>query len=240
MQSLTLRHAALSLIFVLGISSAVVWANADSQAALSATPIALELPTKPPKNAQRLLSGTPESLKENWLKRYTKEDANGSVGKDGVWTPNHSDITSKQEFGDCFLHVEFRCPIKGAGNAGVALQGRYEVQIFNTYEQPLDTHNGGALYDQKPAKVNASKKPGEWQTYDIVFRAPRFDAKGTVTEKPRVTLFWNGILTHSNEEFLGMTGIQYGEFKNITPTGPIILQGDHEIVQYRNVWIVPM
>ncbi len=203
-------------------------------------PFVFALPTKAPQGAQVLLSKDPKSLGESWLKRYTKDPANGALDKTGVWTPSHSDITSRQEFGDCFLHVEFRCPEKGEGNAGIGLQGRYEIQIFNTFGKPLETHNGGAFYDQKPASVNASKKPGEWQTYDILFRAPRFDASGKVSEKPRATLYWNGALVHNNNEFLGMTGIQYGEFKEVSKTGPIILQGDHEIVQYRNVWVVPL
>ena len=150
-----------------------------------------------------------------------------------------SDITSRQEFGDHFLHVEFRTPEKGEGNAGVGLQGRYEVQIYNTFGRNLESTNGAAFYSQTPATYNASKKPGEWQTYDIFFRAPRFDAEGKRTENARATVFWNGVLVQNNGEFKGPTGIQYGEFRSESATGPIILQGDHEVVQYRNVWVIP-
>ncbi|MGC4045855.1 MAG: DUF1080 domain-containing protein [Armatimonas sp.] len=202
-------------------------------------PFAFSLPTKAPKGAIVLLLKDSKSLTDNWLKRRTKDPANGTI-VDGVFTPNHSDITSRQEFGDFFLHVEFRCPEKGGGNAGIGLQGRYEVQIYNTAGAALSPTNGAAFYNQKPASVNASKKPGEWQTYDIVFRAPRFDAEGKVTEKPRATVYWNGVIAQNNNEFLGPTGINYEQYPTMAPTGPLILQGDHEVVQYRNVWVVPL
>ena len=97
------------------------------------------------------------------------------------------------------------------------------------------------MYSQKAATRNASRRPGEWQTYDIIFRAPRFDAATKqVTEKPRATIFHNGVLVQNNAEFTGMTGIQYGEYKAMAPTGPLVLQGDHDAVQFRNVWVVPL
>jgi hypothetical protein len=203
------------------------------------TPLPFSFPTKAPKGAIILLSDKADSLTANWLKRYSKNPANGTFVK-GVFTPDHSDITSRQEFGDHFIHVEFRTPLKGEGHAGIGLQGRYEVQIYNTFEKPLERTNGAAFYSQTPAARNASKKPGEWQTYDIFFRAPRFDASGKVTENARASVFWNGILAQNNTEFKGPTGIQYGEFRTESPTGPIILQGDHEVVQYRNVWAISL
>lgn len=191
-----------------------------------------------PKGAIQLFTGAASDLANNWYKRYSKDAPNWTV--DGIaMVPNHSDITSKQEFGDCFLHVEFKCP-PGHGNAGVGLQGRYEVQIYGAYGQKPEDTNAAALYSQKPARVIASKPSGEWERYDIIFRAPRFDAAGKVTEKPRVTVFQNGILVQVNNEFNGPTGIQYGEFKGMTPTGPLVLQGDHDVVQYRNVWLIPL
>jgi hypothetical protein len=205
-----------------------------------APPFTFMLSAKAPKGAVVLLSKDAKSLSENWLKRYSKDPANGTLDKAGVYTPNKSDITSRKEFGDHYLHLEFRCPEKGHGNAGVGLQGRYEVQIFNTAGEALDTHNGGALYDQTPAAYNASKKGGEWQTYDIVFRAPRFDAAGKVKENARASVYWNGVLVQNNGEFRGPTGIQYGEFRSEAPTGPIVLQGDHDVVQYRNIWVVTL
>ena len=87
----------------------------------------------------------------------------------GVATPNKRDISSKQEFGDCYLHVEFREPLQGSGNSGVGMQGRYEIQILNSYGKKPEAHQCGAIYSQTPPKVIASKPAGEWQTYDIFF-----------------------------------------------------------------------
>jgi len=219
-------------------------------AAAPMTAAVLSLPTLPPKGAVILLGGGgdkgSELLRSGWYRRYSKEPANWTVDKDGTLTPQKSDITTRQEFGDCYLHIEFRPPAgeagkpAGQGNSGIGFQGRYEVQILSDYGKAPGSHGGAALYSQKAAMVNAARKPGEWQTYDIIFRAPRFDAAGQATEKPRATVFQNGVLVQNNEEFTGMTGIQYGEYKEMAKTGPLVLQGDHDAVQFRNAWIVLM
>ena len=201
-------------------------------------PAAVRMVPRPPEGAVVLFASKAEDITSNWLKRYSKDPATWTLEEDGAMKPVKSDITSKQEFGDCFLHVEFKCPA-GHGNAGVALQGRYEVQIYNSFGHPLDNQTGAAFYSQKAAKHNAAKPEGAWQSYDILFRSPRFDAEGKVTEKARASVFWNGVLVQNNEEFNGPTGIQYGEFKGEAKTGPIILQGDHDVVQYKNVWVIP-
>ena len=168
------------------------------------------------------------------------DSAGWTVDAEGIATPNKHDITSKQEFGDAYIHVEFRTPVDGGGNAGVGIQGRYEIQIFNSFGKEPESHGAGALYSQKPAMVEASKKPGEWQMYDIIFHAPKFGADGKVTEMPRATVYQNGTLVQKEAQFTGMTGIQYGQYKEMTPKGPLVLQGDHDVVQYRNVWVLPL
>jgi len=210
----------------------------------AAVPIAIS--ASPPKGAVVLFSGKADDIKNNFLQRYSNDPAGWTVDADGVATPNKHDITSKIEVKDCYLHCEFRCaadangnPV-GSGNSGVGLHGRYEVQILNSYGKKPEAHECGALYSQKAPLVIASKKAGEWQTYDIIFRAPRFDATDQPIEKPRATVFQNGILVQNNEEFNGPTGIQYGQYKGMSKTGPILLQGDHDVVQFRNVWVVPM
>ncbi|MCW3099300.1 MAG: hypothetical protein JWL77_4918 [Chthonomonadaceae bacterium] len=209
-------------------------------------PVAIHLSTAPPENAILLFTGKPEQITSNFYKRYSKDPAGWTVDAQGAATPNHTDITSKQEFGDSFVHCDFRIALDaggkaiGHGNSGVGLQGRYEIQIFNSYGEKSIPTGCGALYNQKAALVTASKKAGEWQTFDIIFRAPRFGADGKVAEQPRVTVFQNGILVQNNNDFLGMTGIQYGEYKEAVKTGPIILQGDHDVVQFRNVWVAPL
>lgn len=213
-------------------------------AGAAATPIAIS--AAPPKGAVVLFSGKADEIKSNFLQRYSNDAAAWTVDADGIATPNKHDITTKVEVKDCFLHCEFRCPADangnavGGGNSGVGFHGRYEVQILNSYGKKPEAHECGALYSQKAPLVIASRKPGEWQTFDIIFRAPRLDANDQAVEKPRATVFQNGILVQNNEEFNGPTGIQYGQYKGMVKTGPILLQGDHDAVQFRNVWIVPM
>ena len=208
--------------------------------------VRLAISPRPPLGAVVLFSGKPEELKGNFVQRYSTEPAGWTVDGQGVATPNKHDIVSKLEVKDCVLHCEFRCPADangnaiGDGNSGVGFHGRYEIQILNSYGKAPEAHQCGALYSQKAPLAIASRKPGEWQTYDIIFRAPRLDASGQAVEKPRATVFQNGILVQNNEEFNGPTGIQYGDYKGMAKTGPILLQGDHDSVQFRNVWVVPM
>jgi hypothetical protein len=221
-----------------------VVAQAGAAAAV-ANPVAVPIGAAMPRGAIALYSGKAEDLMANWYRRGGQSAPNWTVS-DGIATPRGSDITSKQEFGDCYLHVEFRTPADASGNpvsggnSGVGLQGRYEVQIFNSYGRQPRASGCGALYSQKPPRTNASKKAGEWQSFDIVFRAPRLDASGQVTEQPRLTLFHNGVLVQNNESFNGPTGIQYDELKGQPATGPLVIQGDHDPVQFRSIWIVPL
>lgn len=228
--------AAVAACAVAGLAACATWAMQDQ-----AKPnVALSLPTRPPKGAVVLFAGKQSDMTDNWYARRSKDPAGWTVDAQGVATPNKRDITSKQEFGDCIVHVEFRCPTEGGGNSGVGLQGRYEVQILNSYGKQPEAHECGAFYSQKPPITNACKPAGEWQTYDIIFRAPRFGNDGKVIEKARATVFQNGVLVQNNEEFNGPTGIQYEENKGEVKTGPLVLQGDHDPVQFRNVWVVPL
>lgn len=246
------RSFGLASLFALAAITVVpsVLAQTPTATPDQAVLVPFALSAKPPQGAVILIGGGGDkgtkTLQENWYRRYGTEPANWTVGKDGVVTPQKSDLTSRQEFGDCYLHAEFRTPVDkagkpdGHGNSGIGFQGRYEVQILGDYGTAPESHGSAALYSQKASVVNASKKAGEWQTYDIIFRAPRFDQEGKVSEKPRVTVFHNGVLVQNNNEFTGMTGIQYGQYKEMTKTGPLVLQGDHDAVQFRNVWVVPL
>ncbi|MFI5378832.1 MAG: DUF1080 domain-containing protein [Tepidisphaerales bacterium] len=146
-----------------------------------------------------------------------------------------SDIISEKTFGDCEIHVELM--VAKGSNSGIYLMGQYEVQVLDSFGIPDDKINAGdngAIYGAtKPAK-NASKAPGEWQTYDIVFQAPRFDAAGKKTANARaISVTLNGVEIHKDVEIKGPTGGQLpgGE----KATGPLMLQGDHGIVAFRNI-----
>ena len=156
------------------------------------------------------------------------------------------DIHTKDEFSDFQLHIEFATPAKvqsnsqGRGNSGVFLLGVYEVQVLDTYDN-LTYPDGqcGAMYGQSPPLVNACKKPGEWQTYDIIFEAPRWDASGKLIKKAALTLIQNGVVLHNRKDYLGPTGHkQLGTYENTKVSrGPIKLQDHGNPMHFRNIWI---
>lgn len=159
--------------------------------------------------------------------------------------PGTGDIATKQEFGDCQLHIEWATPseVKGEGqergNSGVFLMERYEVQILDSYDNKTYYHGqAGAIYNQYAPLVNASRKPGEWQSYDIIFKAPKFDEQGKVTERARITVLHNGVLIQNNVEIYGNTWhdraalyIAHG------PKASLRLQDHGNPMRFRNIWI---
>jgi hypothetical protein len=166
------------------------------------------------------------------------------VIRDGAATAS-SVASTRRPFGDCQLHVEFATPREvkgkgqGRGNNGVGFMGaRYEIQVLDSWDNP--TYLDGmcaAIYKQRPPLVNASRRPGEWQTYDIVFEAPRF--KGDKLERPAyVTVFWNGILAQNHVALLGDT--PYDRPPRYTPhpeKEPLVLMYHGNPVRFRNIWI---
>ena len=163
------------------------------------------------------------------------EDGNMVVTPSGV-------IHTKQEFADVQLHLEFATPTdvkgggQGRGNSGVYFHGRYEIQVLDSFEnETYPDGQCGAIYKISPPMVNASRKPGQWQSYDIIFRAPKFDESGNVIEKARMTAFHNGVLIQENVEVPRPTAAAM--FGDIKPTGPIMLQDHGNPVRYRNIWV---
>lgn len=157
-------------------------------------------------------------------------------------TGRTTDIYTEAEYGDCELHVEFMVP--QGSNSGVYLMGRYEIQILDSWgEMELGYGTCGGVYcrwiDEKPVdgvppRVNASKPPGEWQSYDITFRAPRFNAGGNkIANATFVKVVWNGEVIHENVEVAGCT--RGAMLPDEASTGPLMLQGDHGPVAYRNL-----
>lgn len=157
------------------------------------------------------------------------------------------DIFTEREFGDCRAHIEFTVP-KGS-NSGVYFQGVYEIQVFDSYGKPEVTFSDcGGIYarwineqnvEGHAPGVNVSKKPGEWQTFDVVFRAPRFDGTGKKVENARFVKVWhNGKIIHKDVQLTGPTRSAMHEQEK--PVGPIMLQGDHGPVAYRKMWVKPL
>ncbi len=143
------------------------------------------------------------------------------------------DILSEVQHGDCELHIEFNVP-KGS-NSGVYFQGQYEVQILDSYgNKDLKYGDCGGIYNTAPPRLNASLPPGEWQTFDVVFHAPRVDAQGQKTANARfVKVVHNGKVIHEDVEVKGPTTSALGGPERAT--GPLMLQGDHGPVAFRNI-----
>lgn len=164
---------------------------------------------------------------------------------DGCATAQGGGITTKESFGDCQLHLEWATPAEvkgsgqGRGNSGVYLMGKYEVQILDSFNNPTYFDGqAGSLYKTKPPLVNASRGPGEWQTYDIVFRAPRFDEDGHLLKPGYITVLHNGVLVQDHTELLGSTAWDSPPTYSKHPERlPISLQYHGNPVRYRNIWL---
>jgi hypothetical protein len=155
-------------------------------------------------------------------------------------------VQTKQAFGDCQLHVEFASPkvVKGTGqgrgNNGIGfMQGKYEIQVLDSYDNPTYfVGQAAAVYNQRPPMVNASRKPGEWQTYDIVFEAPRFEKDGKLKRPAFATVFHNGVLVQNHTEIKGVT--HYDQPYAYTAHAeklPLQLLYHNNPVRFRNIWI---
>ncbi len=164
---------------------------------------------------------------------------------DGVATVSGGDIETKQEFGDCQLHIEWASPEQvkgdgqGRGNSGVFLSNRYEVQVLDSYSNP--TYFDGqaaAIYKQHPPLVNACRKPGEWQVYDIIYQVPRFNEDKTLKTPGYVTVLQNGIVVQNHTEIEGDTSWDTPPTLKAHPLEqPIHLQNHGNPVRYRNIWL---
>lgn len=190
---------------------------------------------KAPSDAVVLFDGTDMSAWEGspWIVR----DGHAIASKGG--------IRSKQGFGSCQLHVEWAAPdeVKGSGqgrgNSGVYLMGRYEVQILDSYEnETYFDGQAGAIYKQHPPLVNACRKPGHWQSYDIIFSAPQFGKEGKVVEPARVTVLHNGVLIQNHFELQGSTAWHKPpEYSKHEDKLPIHLQFHGNPLRFRNIWV---
>ena len=200
------------------------------------TPAPIDQPGAPPSDAVVLFDG-------KTLDKWTNGDK--WVIADGAATVKGGDITTKDKFGDCQLHVEFATPAvvkgngQGRGNSGVFLMGRYEVQVLDSVDNK--TYFDGqcaSLYKQTPPMVNVCRKPGEWQTYDILFAAPKFGDDGKVTKPGYATVIHNGVCVQNHFELQGSTNYDKpAAYEKHADREPIRLQNHGDLVKYRNIWI---
>jgi hypothetical protein len=200
-----------------------------------------ERPGRPPSDAVVLFDGKDLSA---W------SDAQGNPSRwkveDGAMLPvrGAGQILSRREFGDCQLHVEFAAPVpavgegQGRGNSGVFFFNRYEIQVLDSFQnKTYPDGQAAAIYGQYPPLVNASRPPGQWQSYDILFTAPRFK-DGRLETPARATVLHNGVAVHHAVELLGpMAHRQLPKYAEHGPRGPISLQDHGNPVRFRNIWV---
>ena len=184
-----------------------------------------------------------------WSKAGSDAPAGWSV-KDGVATitAGSGNIATRQSFGDCQVHIEWMVPVElkcesqHGCNSGLFFHSRYEIQILNssgnvTYADGM----AGSLYGQYPPMVNPCRPQGEWNTFDVVFRGPRFDASAGIVRTATVTLIFNGVLVQDDVELLGATAHgARATYSSHPDTGPIMLQDHGDPLKFRNIWIRPL
>lgn len=206
--------------------------------------MAQERPVRPPRGAVVLFDGKDLS---KWVSRDGRTPPRWEITADAAMQvkPGTGDIMTRDEFGSFHLHIEFNIPHmpeargQGRGNSGVYLHGLYEIQLLDSYQSETYGKGGcAAIYGIKDPDKNAARPPGQWQSYDIVFIAPKFDASGNMVSKPRVTVRWNGVLVHDNVEIPSPT---VGALSNtMRATGPILLQDHGNLMKFRNIWLRPI
>lgn len=200
---------------------------------------------QPPSDAVVLFDG--RSLDE-----WTSRDGSPAkwVVRDGYMqtVPGAGAVVSKRVFGDVQLHAEWSTPSPAVGegqdrgNSGIYFMDHYEVQVLDSYQnQTYADGQAASLYGQHPPLVNASRPPGEWQSYDIVFRRPRFGANGAVVSPARMTVFHNGVLVQDNAELWGPTNwLVTDPYVRHADALPFVLQDHDHPVRYRNFWVRPL
>lgn len=195
----------------------------------------------PPSDAMVLFNGKDLSQWEGgpWIVKDGYMEVNGIPYAEG------QGISTKQVFGDCQLHIEWATPavVEGSGqergNSGIFMMGLYEVQVLDSYDNP--TYYDGqaaAIYKEHPPLVNVCRKPGEWQVFDIIFEAPRFDDQGKLRRPAYITILHNGVLVQNHFEIQGTTSCYHApEYAAHAAKLPIMLQYHLDPVRFRNIWV---
>ena len=211
-------------------------------------------PTPAPSDAVVLFDGTKESFEKNWTD--TKDNKSKWKFIDGALesVEKAGQIQSVQKFGSCQLHIEWASPAKvkgrdqSRGNSGVFIMGTYEIQVLDSYKVDDDDANqtypdgqAGALYGRKKPLVNACRKPGQWQSFDVIFHRPIFDKNGKVVRKATFIVLQNGVLIHDYYELTGGTGWRgshsISEYATHADKLPLRMQDHGNPVRFRNIWV---
>ncbi len=198
---------------------------------------------RPPSDATVLFDGTDT---KSWESRK-KGEVKWTIDKGGALTvqKGEGDIQTKQGFGSCQLHIEWRTPAivagdgQNRGNSGIYFMGLYELQILDSYDNKTYTNGqAGSIYKQHIPLVNASLKPGEWQSYDVIFTAPKFNTDGSLASPARFTVLHNGVLIQNNVAVKGGT-VYVGQpsYKAHPDKAPLVLQDHGNPTSFRNIWI---
>ncbi|HTS30961.1 MAG TPA: DUF1080 domain-containing protein [Bryobacteraceae bacterium] len=208
-------------------------------------------PGAAPSDATILFNGRDLS---RWAQKGSGPDSGKAVAPkwkvmDGYFeaAPGSGDLFTRDKFGDCQLHVEWQEPttVRGTsqdrGNSGVYLMSRYEIQVLDAWQNPTYADGqAGAIYGQWPPLVNPARRPGAWNTYDIVFEAPKFEGS-TLQEPAYFTVFYNGVLVHNRKTSMGPTIYRdVAHYQPHEPREPLLLQDHDHPVRFRNIWIRPL
>ena len=227
--------------------SSIVYAQGDPKLTEAWNPVPrVVMPGKtaadPPADAIVLFNGKDfsnwKSVEGNDIKWKLENNAFTVTGGSG-------DIQTKQGFGDCQLHIEWRAPaeVKGEGqrrgNSGIFFMGRYELQVLDSYNNSTYSNGqAGSIYKQHIPLVNVCRSPGEWQSYDVIFTAPRFSPDSTIKSTAHMTVFQNGVVIQNNVTLWGNTVyIGIPKYEMHSDKEPLILQDHGDAVSYRNIWI---
>ncbi len=236
------RWTAVAAALMAMVAVTTLWVHADEYLSGKVWPVPTVVDPGPvggpPSDAVVLIGGKVKGLSK-W------KDGQDWIVKDGYVISDKHDLFTKDSFGDCQLHVEWAEPAKvesegqGRGNSGVYLMGLYELQVLDSYNNPTYPDGQcGSIYKETPPLVNVNRKPGQWQTYDIVWHGPRFDAAGKLTRKATITVLQNGVLILDHFELLGRS--YWDQPPSYAPHPeklPLMLQYHGNPVQFRNVWI---
>lgn len=242
----------LTLIIAI-ISATAISAQLDTT---KQTPESSELWSPLPRIVSTPTTGTPSDAVVLFNgKDFSKWKSSKSGGNvpwtiaDGAMTVKEGsgDIETVDQFDDFQLHIEFRTPAvvkgnsQGRGNSGIFMQGKYELQVLDSYDnRTYSNGQAGSIYKQTMPLVNASRKPGEWQVYDVIYTSPKFNKDGMITHPAYITVLHNGVLVQNHTPIFGTTPYKGKPQYEVHGKGPIKLQDHDNPTSFRSIWIRPL